>query len=157
MLPGLMRHGGEHLVTQADLSHEKVISIPGPDHIPVSKLTLNCSPSPFPLPIRNYWYLLAVSDLDSLSRSCHGPCVTFPDGDRRVPPEMKPELLLPGWQVLSWEVDRKRAVPEDPDVTLSSLSLGPWVSVSLGLSVWWEQESYLPPLLLLLSAQTPAP
>lgn len=41
MLPGLMRHGGEHRVTSADLSHEKVISIPSTSRIPISKLSRN--------------------------------------------------------------------------------------------------------------------
>lgn len=42
-----------------------------------------------------------------------------------MPPGRKPELVLPGWQVLPWEVEGKRAVPEDGGMTLSSLSLGP--------------------------------
>lgn len=41
MLPGLMRHGGEHWVTSADLSHEKVISILSPSRIPISELSRN--------------------------------------------------------------------------------------------------------------------
>lgn len=60
----------------------------------------------------------------------------------------KPELVLPGWQALPWEAEGKRAVPQDGDMTLSSLSLGPKHDV-VGAEVRPAVRSQL------LSAQTP--